>query len=235
MPEIDIIRVFEKLADKYENKLIKFNSTILHTIQPDINGYSFAFLIPPDLSGWEINEADIDKVVKMVTFAAVDITPPTIQVNTESVRHRTGGLPYATEVSPGEQLSVTYIDTSDMMIYALHYAWVDYIKKVTRGLVEPSDDYISPNGNEYGCIDYYGGMIIAKYRPTLDEPVMLGYAAGIFPQSIPSKETIGTRTSNEITTLPITYFCSEYKEVMSELQSHWIVDMFKERIITRFE
>jgi hypothetical protein len=37
---------------------------------------------------------------------------------------------------------------------------------------------------------------------------------GIFPQSLPNKELIGSRATNEIVTLPFTYSCSGFREAI---------------------
>jgi hypothetical protein len=54
---------------------------------------------------------------------------------------------------------------------------------------------------------------------------------------LPNKELIGTRTSNELVTLPFTYSCSGYRESLhmeKEGQGSWIFDELDE-VVTAFQ
>jgi hypothetical protein len=76
----------------------------------------------------------------------------------------------------------------------------------------------------------------------------IGKCIGVFPQSLPSKELIGQRTSNELTTLPFNYFCAAYRaEVLPETEDglksarseslkekYWIYNEFIENILPKF-
>ena len=219
---------------KHRNDTINYVIETLYDTQPDINGYTFVFFVPPDLSGYNISDKFMMETCNYMTFAGIDITPPNVQVNTESINTRSGGIPYATEVTTTEQFTVTFIDDIDMRIYTLHHMWIKYIEEVTLGLVDPDDKYYDENSDEFGAIDYFGAAYIAKYKPSSDEPILVGYCAGIFPASKPIKETIGSRASNEITMLPITYFCTIYDEAVIHQKHHWIIRKFMSEIVPRF-
>jgi hypothetical protein len=234
MPYLDLETIFKNILT-HRNNIVNYVIETLYSVQPDINGYVFGFFVPPDLSGYQISKDFLLEVSNFMTFAIVDITPPNIQINTESVNTRSGGIPYATEVTSTEQLSVTFVDDCLMRIYTFHHMWVKYIEEVTQGLIDPDKKYYNDTSTEFGAIDYFGSAYIVKYNPTVDEPLLIGYCCGIFPNSKPTKETIGARTSNEIVTLPITYFCTIYDEVMIYQKDHWIIKKFMGEIVPRFK
>jgi hypothetical protein len=201
---------------------------------PDINGYTLVFMMPPDLSGYRVNKSNslynqIDpssyfgEVGQFVTFASVDFTPPQSQVNTENISSRTGAIPYATEVSESETCSVTYIENSDLDIYMMHHLWIEYIREVLEGAINPADEYLDPDSDNFGAIDYGASLYVVKYRPDMKTITFAAKCMGIFPQSIPTKELIGSRTSNELVTLPFTYFCTAYREATSMEFDNWIL------------
>lgn len=220
---------------------------------PDINGYVFIFMVPPDLSGYRIskNKSNYDQtssnsyvggVANLISFAGIDFAPPQNQVNTEQISSRSGAIPYATEVTETDQCSVTYVDNSNLDIYMFHHIWVEYMREILEGVIEPADEYIRYNDNpesNFGAIDYVASIYVVKYRPNMK---MITYAAkciGIFPQGLPAKELIGTRTTNELTTLPFTYFCAAFREAThldrsKGGQPHWILSELDQYIFSRF-
>jgi len=209
-----------------------FNQQLFKDYNPDINGYTLVFMVPPDfvfLQGQNNKLTDeqqryIVDFRQLVTFAATDFTPPQRQIQSETISSRAGGTPYATEVSPSEQCSITFIENNDLDIFNFHLIWVNYIKDLLEGIIEVYDeiqgsgageDYLTYNDgrNElYGALDYAASAFVVKYDPTMKLIKYVGKATGIYPQAIPSKELIGQRTANELTTLPFTYFCAYYEE-----------------------
>ena len=222
----------------YEQLYSKFN--------PDLNGFVIALMVPPDLSGYRIAKSGgnsyysqtspssyFGEVSQLVSFAAVDFSPPQSQVNTETVSARTGAIPFATEVSESDTCSVTYIENSDLDIYRMHHLWVEYIREMLEGVIEPAPEYIDPTSDSFGAIDYAASLYIIKYRPDMKTINFVAKCMGIFPQSLPNKELIGTRTSNELTTLPFTYFCTAYREATAAEYDNWILSEI-ERVAARF-
>ena len=53
------------------------------------------------------------------------------------------------------EMSVRYIDTVNLDVYKLHLAWVDYISKVSRGVITPKREYIVDKILDYACSCYY--------------------------------------------------------------------------------
>ncbi len=245
-----------------------FYQQLYRDFAPDINGYTMVFFIPPHLSGYQnnINLEGLDMlydqidpnsymstVGKIMTFAAVDFTPPQSQVRTESVSTRSGSIPIASEVSESETCSITFIDNSNLDIYMFHHLWVEYIREILEGTVEPQDIYydtlrikdkqtgkITETGDPvdsdfYGAIDYAAAFYIVKYRPDMKTVTYISKCVGVFPQSLPNKELIGSRATNEIVTLPFTYSCSGFREALYHEQSTgmWIFDEL-DTILQRF-
>jgi len=230
-----------------------FYQQLYRDFAPDINGYTMIFFVPPDLSGYKkkyesANYAQDDPgsymgtVGKIMTFAAVDFTPPQNQVRTENVTTRSGSIPIASEVSESETCSVTFVDNQHLDIYMFHHIWVEYIREILEGTIEPKASYYTQyydlastiEYENYGAIDYAASMYIVKYRPDMRTVTFVAKCVGIFPQSLPNKELIGSRASNEIVTLPFTYSCSGYREALHlEKSGNWIFGELDE-IIQRF-
>lgn len=278
---VDLLDII--IGNEKDEKLIRFfNDMLKYKYNPDINGYTFLFMVPPDLSGLRISqsyptsvfgggaifdgvsEGSLDDFLtnacKFVTFSAVDFSPPQEQLNTEKISSRSGSIPYATEFTTSEQLSVTYIDDADLSIYNFHQLWIHYIWDILEGKLKPSPEYLDMNthidelgwkGGYYQCIDYAASIYIVKYRPDMKTITYIGKCIGVFPQSLPSKELIGTRTSNELTTIPFSYFCAAYRsqvivdpsDSQKELNVHqqtsledkyWILNEFKKMVLTKF-
>jgi len=204
-----------------------FNQQLYTEFNPDINGYVMVFMVPPPFLHFPEIGTLKEEVPKLVPFNAVDFTPPQRQVSSAAVTARTGGIPYATEVLPSEQTSVTYIDNQNLDIFRLHYVWVEYIQNLLEGVVEIplSSPYMQYNDEVYGGLDYAGSLFVAKYRPDTDMVTYVGKCTGGYPQALPSKELLGQRSSNELTTLPFTYFCAYYEESLND----------KHPIFTEFE
>lgn len=271
--QVDLLDII--IGRETNDKLIRFfNQMLRYNYNPDINGYTLLFMVPPDLSGLREEQdnpeagSDLAKsfggieggsltnallnVCKFITFAAVDFSAPQEQLNTEKISSRSGAIPYATEFTTSEQLSVTYIDDSDLTIYKFHQLWMHYIWDVLEGKIKPHKNYLDYNlrldtygsfGEQYQAIDYAASIYIVKYKPDLRYISYIGKCVGVFPQSLPSKELIGQRTSNELTTLPFNYFCAAYRsEVTTEMENQsgysgdqfWILKEFHDHVLSKF-
>ncbi len=229
-----------------ETEVVKFfYQQLYRDFSPDINGYTLVFFVPPDLSGYKnlagsplYSQDDpssyMSAVGKIMTFAAVDFTPPQSQVRTENVSTRSGSVPIASEVSESETISITFVDNGYLDIYMFHHLWVEYIREILEGTIAPDDAYYYTfkDNNEpidlefYGAIDYAASCYIVKYRPDMKTVTYVSKCVGIFPQSLPNKELIGIRSANEIVTLPFTYSCSGFREALYHEKSSkiWLFD-----------
>jgi len=202
-----------------------FNRQLSQNFNPDINGYSLCFMVPPPFLALEATgkyqESYVELFRKLTVFSAIQFSPPTRQVQTEKLSARTGGIPYATEVEPSEQCTVSYIDNTDLDIFNFHSVWLDAIHDLVLGYIEPPSLYITEGDPDYGGLDYAGSLFIVRYDTSMQNILYVGKVTGIYPQSLPNKEVIGQRTNNEITTLPITYFAGWYDETTNSSHPIW--------------
>jgi hypothetical protein len=178
---------------------------------PDVTGYVLIFMVLPELSGLG-NINDSIGLRKFITFAGVDFTPPVTQISSENYSSRSGKIPFATEIVESEQCSVNYIEAMHLPIYSFHLMWAEYIRNILNGIVVPDSKYLDENSPLYGHLDYAGSFYVVKFAPDGTTPLYLSKCIGVFPQSLPSKEIIGSRTNIELTMLPLTYYCSAYRE-----------------------
>lgn len=220
-----------------------FYQQLYRDFAPDINGYTLIFFIPPDLSGYNIKlettggsfdgstlytqntkDSYMKRIGRMMTFAAIDFNPPQSQVRADNISSRNGSVPIASEISETDTVSIVFLDNQDLDIYMFHHIWVEYIREILDGVLEPNEKYYKVKDNKsndepvdsdfYGAIDYAAACYIVKYRPDMKTVTYAAKCVGIFPQTLPNKELIGTRSSNEIVTLPFSYSCSGFREAL---------------------
>lgn len=206
-------------------EVMYFNSLLTGKFNPDINGYTLCFMVPPPfLSLKNIGKCDSEYIKlfrKLTIFSSMDFTPPQRQVQSEKFSARTGGVSYATEVDVSTQCSVSYLDNSYLDVFNFHSLWIEFIHELLLGYIKVPAIYMT-EGDMYGALDYAASMFIIKYSPSMNDILYLGKMTGIYPQSLPNKEIIGQRSSNELTVIPITYACSWFEETLNPSHSIWI-------------
>jgi len=202
-----------------------FNKQLIWNFNPDITGFSLCFMVPPPLLGLDLagkyNSKYVEGFRKLIVFAAFDFTPPTRQISTEKLTNRSGGLPYATQVEPSEQCTVSYIDNADLDIFNFHCVWFEYIKDLTLGYTGVPSTYLEPGSPNYGGLDYAGSLYVVRYDVSMQDILYVGKVTGIYPQTLPNKEMIGQRSTNEITVVPFTYFAGWYDETLDTAHPIW--------------
>jgi hypothetical protein len=225
------------MLEYFNNMLMNVDNSEDGPFAPDINGYTFGFIMPPDLSGYE-GYGDPDELMalsKLSIFLILDFTPPAIQVISSEIPARSGAIQFSSEVQSYGQMQITFIDNSRLRAFGLHDSWVHYIEDVTRGVVSPNSKYFTPDESEtgkFGQLDYATSAYIVRFRPTVamdwGDIVYIGKAIGIFPINLPDKEVIGRRDSNELTMLPISYSCALYRQVSfgAPAANNWLWDEF---------
>jgi hypothetical protein len=188
-----------------------FNYQLFKEFVPDVNGYTLAFFVPPTFNGFPIkNQEFMNYFQKISCLSITDVVPASEQVSSDRVSNRSGGISFPIDVTPSEQISVTFIDNMNMDIFNFHLYWVLYMKESLEGLVKAPSQYLGYGSNEYGALDYVGALFIVKYDPSMSVVRYVGKAVGIFPTLMPNRESIGSRMTNEIPMLPITYQCPWY-------------------------
>ena len=254
---LETTNYLDRVVKHYQNDVLSYMSkNMMGLFNPDINGYTLIFFIPPELSGLVTQQKDLysdtnqviykgdpqtpqklNSLSRLMTFAAIDFTPPQEQVNVDKISSRSGAIPYATEITTSEQVTVTYIDNMDLSIYKFHQVWIYYMWDIIEGKIKPADKFLKNQDSSdlYNAIDYAGAFYIVKYKPDLNSITYIGKCIGVFPQSLPSKELIGQRTANELTTLPFNYLCAAYRaEVVSEGHAGWIKNEFDLLVKTKY-
>jgi hypothetical protein len=201
------------------------------SFHPAVNGYCLMYMVPPALSGMSDVSEYINSIGKMVPFFGVDATPPNININVSQTRTISGNFIYATGAEPQGQISINYIDNSDLQIYNLHKIWIDYIRHCVLGDIKPTSEYMPDNKHdEFIYLDYAASIYIIQFKPTIDNNItFISKAVGVFPTSLPDKEIIGRRDSNELVMLPISYECCQYRQYIINSKNNefkWIYDEF---------
>ena len=173
----------------------------------------------------------------MFPFLCIDFTPPPTQVVASEIPARSGAIQFGTEVQASGQMQISCIDDSELNLAGFIKTWVTYIEDVTRGVIEPNPKYTTYGSPSFGQLDYATSAYVVRFKPTHQSKwgniVYIGKAVGIFPLTIPDKEIIGRRDSNEITMLPISFTCTYYRQAIfgSPKEVHsWIIPEFAKAI-----
>lgn len=194
----------------------------------DINGFSLIFFMPPHLSGfgWPSPERLIDPTsgifnglnyLDFITFA-LEVTPADITVEKGTLGIiASETFDYPINVHAGTEISLTYLDSSDLKLYAFHSIWVRYIHAVISGRVQPTSEeggrrYCEEDADADDIIDYVGSLYILKFDSDMQKPRMIAKALGIFPNAVPFKEQIGTKGQHQVTISNVSYTCSYFYE-----------------------
>ena len=206
--------------------MMYFNSQITGNFNPDINGYSLCFMVPPPFKALQnlgkYNEQYIKSFRKLTIFSSMDFTVPQRQIQSEKFSARTGGVSYATEVDVSTQGSVSYIDNSDLDIFNFHSVWIEFIHELLLGYIPIPAEYMDAENNLYGALDYAASIFTLKYSPSMQRILYLGKMTGVYPQTLPNKEIIGQRASNEMSIIPITYTCTWFEETLDPTHPIWV-------------
>lgn len=188
----------------------------------DINGFSLVFFMPPHLSGFNWPTPDLLlspsssnslglSYLDFITFA-LEFTPSDV-----SIEKGTLGLvasdtfDYPINIHATTDVSLSYLDTSDLKLYAFHSIWVRYIHAVISGMTLPRNEYLDAD-NDFDVIDYLGSLYVLKFDADMLKPRMIGKALGIFPNAVPFKEQIGPKGQHQITISNVSYTCSYFYE-----------------------
>lgn len=232
-----------------DNPTLKFfYNQMYRNFNPDVTGYTLIFMIPPEFSAKEFSNnqklkngdlinsvlstvglapqtvSSLQDFSKIYPFMAIDFTPPQTQIQNSQVQTRTGALSYASDVHETETVTLNFLESSPLTIYKFHLLWVEYIRELLKGTIEPDEKYLSPDSTYFGAQDYLASLYIVKYIPDMKTISYIGKCIGVYPLALPSKELIGTRNANEICILPFEYSCIAYREYVDGLDSNsWIL------------
>ena len=226
-----------------ENGIIRYMySNLFQKFMPDISGYTLLFMAPPDLSGYrKLGNANYDidngsslfmnNVTKLCPFLAVNFTPPTVQLNTSTLTNSSGTQHFASKLNITDTMSVSYIENINLDVYSLHSTWLKYIYQVTEGTIEPEEKYLDPENKK---IDYAASFYFVKFLPNASDIQYVGKAIGCYPRELSTHEVIGTRSTNESTTVTFTYVVSDYREATLHESNSWLFGELKQAILSKY-
>ena len=228
-----------------DNPALKyFYNQMYRNFNPDITGYTLMFMIPPDFSANEYRNnqklksgdmfnsvlstvglapqtvSTLDDFSKAYPFMATDFTPPQTQVQNSQVQTRTGALSYASDIHETESVTISFLESNPLTIYKFHLLWIEYMRDLLKGVIQPDQKYLTPGSEYFGAQDYLASLYIVKYIPDMKTISYIGKCTGVYPLSLPSKELIGSRNTNEICILPFEYSCISYREYVDGLNSN---------------
>lgn len=236
-PAVISDKVYDAIKEVLDSESLPyyFNINLYNrNFQPDINGYVLVGIVPPHLSGFDQKHQDrIDQIANEFFFLGLETTSPDHTVKGADVSSGSGSLPYATGKSSGDSFTVNFIENKELDIFYMHHTWSEYIKEVLYGEVSPDEKYYS---GEVPIIDYLGSIYIAKFTPDMQNITYIGKAVGVFPNSVPTSDMIGQRSTNELTMLNITYTISKYEDVVIKdgeplsPVNQWVYAEFQEMI-----
>lgn len=185
----------------------------------DINGFSLVFFYPPHLSGWNWPTPDMLirpdngtnlSYLDFVSFA-LEVTPSDITVEKGTLGLiASDTFDYPININASREISLSFLDTSDLKLYAFHSIWVRYIHAVIAGQTSPKEEYLKDP--DIDIIDYLGSLYILKFDADMQKPRLIGKALGIFPNAVPYKESIGPRGQHQVTISNVSYTCSYFYE-----------------------
>jgi hypothetical protein len=226
----EILKYFYKFI--YSKPIL--NNRVFH---PDVTGYSLIFMQPPELSGYK-NTQYMEDISKTFVFLALDFTPPQITVNVSDVSSNIGSLSTGAEVHSGGQISITFLDDQDLNCFNFHNVWIEYIKSITTGIIEPDSKYLnSDDEDNFGVIDYATSAYVVRFRPSFSletDIIYIGKAVGIIPLGMNDKEIIGRRDANELTMLNYSYQCPEYLHTTGNDKNKWLIEEFHSKIASMY-
>lgn len=197
--------------------ILNKNLTYNLNFHPDVNGFYIIAMIPPHLSGYpdEISNLDNGRIAKTFnksTFLSLDVNPPEISIESSTVdASNSNSVIYGINRTAGNNINISYIENRDLEIFNSHSLWIEYIRQVLLGDVSPQSQYLN-DASGHILLDYATSCYIIKYLPNMDTVVYVGKAVGLFPQSVTTKDVIGSRNSPTISMVNINYSCADYYE-----------------------
>lgn len=184
----------------------------------DINGYNLIFFNPAQFSAFQgdwNNAALLNNFFRDLIVMAVDYNPHEISVSKTSIELTSSlNFSYPTDTNHSGDISITYLDTDDLRIYSYHSLWLKYIFYANMGYLTPNASYIENN-----TIDYFASIYSLKFKQDMKTPTLATKAMGVFPNSLPSKETIGTRGEHQLTLTTINYSMLYYTDEMVNIKT----------------
>lgn len=188
----DISEAFKLFYDFFYDNLYDY----------DVNGFNLIFLRPPIFSGLGQSMTNYPIYNNFFVYA-VDFTPLDFSVSTSQIDLSNSlSFKFPSGIGRSGTVSVSYIDDTNNSIYEFHNRWLIYIERCISGHVSPSSEVVEKNQ-----IDYYASIFTLKFKFDMKTPVLATKSLGIFPESLSSKDIIGTRGDHKLSLITINYSC----------------------------
>lgn len=213
---IDLNSYIESIVpDNMLNELAYFNTQLYRDYNPAISGYTLCIMVPPEFSNLPAGSIDADYLKylsKTSIFNILEYTPPQISIKNSEITNSTGAIQYASEENISYDFNCTFLDNNNSDYYIFLKIWFDYIFELLLGSIEPNPDFLNSSSPVYGALDYVSNFYILKYNPTMKDIIYVGKVFAAFPKTLPTKEFLGSRATNDITLLSTDFTCSYYSE-----------------------
>ena len=203
-----------------------FNQQLYKDFNPAISGYTLCLMVPPDFSNLPRERVDsqyLDYLSKISIFNILEYTPPQISIKNSEITNSSGAIQYASEQNISTDFNCMILDNNEYSYYNFFKLWVDYIFDVLMGTIKPNSDFLDFTNPSYGALDYVANFYLLKYKPNVRDVDFVGKVFGAFPKTLPTKEFLGSRATNDVTILSVDFACSYYSE---EFDKH--SDLFQE-------
>jgi len=192
-----------------------FNQQLYNNYNPTISGYTLCLMVPPEFSSLpsgSIDETYLNYLSRISIFNILEYTPPQISIKGSEITNSSGAIQYASEENISYDFSCTFLDNQNSDYYVFLKIWFDYIFELLLGSIEPNPEFLDSDNSTYGALDYVANFYILKYNQTMKDIYFVGKVFAAFPKTLPTKEFLGTRSTNDITLLATDFVCSYYSE-----------------------
>ena len=127
--------------------------------------HDFNFLLSSKAGSFELNDEELTTVEHGETY-----TGHKMKYGKHTIASKTAG-----------SFSINFSDDSDLRVYKMHKAWIEYISKVYRGIFKPHPEYARERVLDYPVSAYY-----FLCGPDGETIIYWSKYTGVFPSSIPN-------------------------------------------------
>lgn len=210
------------IPDDMLKELKYFNTQLYRDYDPAISGYTLCLMVPPEFSSLPLGNIDngyLNYLSKISIFNILEYTPPQISIKNSEITNSSGAIQYASEENISNDFNCTFLDNRNSDYYVFLKIWFDYMFEILMGSIEPNPEFLDPTNPQYGALDYVSNFYILKYDQTMKEIKSVGKVFAAFPKTLPTKEYLGTRGTNDITLLSTDFTCTYYSESFDKTSS----------------
>lgn len=208
--------------------------------EPFIKGIPMIFMTKPSLnfdatnistSNFLIDLASNDPDILVNLSSNIELTPfiPIItnkfkEINLKDLTTRTKEMheTYSgyKQLIPGsyiesivsDDLSIKFSETKNLGIIKTHKAWMDYVERVRRGMMKPSEDSL-----KYKYIDYTSSVYFFLLDFDLSTILFYTKYTGVIPISLPYSNFGGDITNRDLVDVDINYVYSFKEDLEPEI------------------